>query len=91
MNKRIHIYYSGRVQGIGFRFTAERLAVDLGLSGWVRNLPDNRVELLCEGREEDLHKLMGKIDDALSRYILRKEVNWTPASGEFAGFEIKFF
>lgn len=74
MKKRIHAYYSGQVQGVGFRFTAERLAVDLGLSGWVRNLSDNRVELLCEGKEEDLHEILAKIDKRLSGYIRQKKM-----------------
>lgn len=90
-NKRIHIYYSGRVQGVGFRFTVERLAVDAGLTGWVKNLPDGRVELVCEGKEEDLHKVLQKIDDEFSGYIRQKNVNQMPATGEFDSFEISFF
>ncbi len=54
MRKRIHVYYSGMVQGVGFRFTAEKLAKGLGLAGWVKNLRDGRVEVLCEGEEADL-------------------------------------
>ena len=49
---RAHVFYSGRVQGVGFRYTAQALALDLGLVGWVKNLPDNRVELVCEGTKE---------------------------------------
>ncbi|MBL7084873.1 MAG: acylphosphatase [Candidatus Omnitrophica bacterium] len=90
-NKRIHVYYSGRVQGVGFRFTAQALAQDLNLIGWVKNLPRGGVETVCEGKEEDLRKFLSKIDDAFSGYIRQKNVNWMPASGEFAGFEIKFF
>ena len=81
----------GRVQGVGFRFTAERLAVDLGLTGWVKNLPEGGVELLCEGKEENLHKILERIDDDFSGYIRQKDVNWMPATGEFDTFEIKFF
>lgn len=91
MNKRIDVHYSGRVQGVGFRFTAERLAVDLGLSGWVKNLPNGRVELVCEGKEEDLHKFLEKIDNEFSDYIRQKNVSWMPANGEFASFKIRFF
>ena len=50
--KLIHIYYSGTVQGIGFRYTVERLTSELGICGWVRNLPDGRVEMEAEGTEE---------------------------------------
>ncbi len=91
MKKRIHVYYSGRVQGVGFRFTVERLAIDLGLTGWVKNLPDSKVELVCEGKEEDLHKILDKIDDYFTAYIRQKDVHWMPANGEFTGFEIRFF
>jgi acylphosphatase len=46
-----HITISGRVQGVGFRANAERMADRLGLSGWVRNLPDGSVEIIAEGPE----------------------------------------
>ena len=91
MNKRVHVYYSGRVQGVGFRFTAEAIAQDLGAAGWVKNLPDGKVELLCEGEEKQLHKVLEKIDSQLSSYIRQKNVNWMPATGEFNNFEIRFF
>ena len=91
MKKRIHVYYSGQVQGVGFRFTAEAMALDLGLGGWVRNLSDGQVELLCEGTEEALHEILAKIDKRLSGYIRQKNVNWMPATGEFTDFRIRFF
>ena len=90
-DKQIHVYYSGRVQGVGFRFTAERIALDLGLSGWVKNLGDTRVELVCEGREEELHKLLDKIDSMFSGHIRQKDVSWAPANNQFSSFEIRFF
>lgn len=89
-HKRIHVYYSGRVQGVGFRFTAQALAVDLGLTGWAKNLPDGRVELICEGKEKDLAKILDRIDNEFSSYIRQKKVDWPPASGEFTNFEIRF-
>lgn len=91
MNKRIHAYYNGRVQGVGFRFSAQKLAVDFSLTGWVKNLPDGRVEFLGEGKEESLHRVLAKIDTEFSNYIRKKEVTWLPASGEFEQFEIRFF
>ena len=91
MNKRIRVCYSGRVQGVSFRFTAEAMAVDLGLGGWVKNLPGDQVELVCEGKEEDLHKILAKMDGQFSGYIRQKNVDWMPATGEFTSFEIRFF
>lgn len=49
MNKRVHVWVSGQVQGVFFRASARDKAVGLGLSGWARNLPDGRVEILAEG------------------------------------------
>ena len=73
MNRRIHVYYNGRVQGVGFRFTAERLAVDLGLTGWVKNMPDGRVELVCEGQEQKLHTILDKIASKGIESLTKKE------------------
>ena len=91
MNKRVQVYYSGRVQGVGFRFTAEAVAVKLGLSGWVKNLADGRVELVAEAKEELLNKLLLNIDQELSSYIRQKDVHWSEANGEFNAFQIRFF
>ena len=89
--KQIHVRYSGRVQGVGFRFTAERIAAGLGLSGWVKNLPDGCVELIAEGREKELKHLLKEIDKCFSNYIADKDLSWSEASGKFAGFDIRFY
>lgn len=89
--KRIHVYYSGTVQGVGFRFTAEKIAAGLGLSGWVKNLPDGRVEMVCEGQESDLQRVLEKIEHYFSRYIRKKDISWQQYRGEFVGFDIRFF
>jgi acylphosphatase len=91
MKKRVHIYYSGRVQGVGFRFTAERVAQQLGLTGWVRNLPDGRVEIVCEGKEEELYLFLNKIKRVMGGYIAKEDIDWMEATNEFEGFSIQFF
>lgn len=53
MKKRYHLFISGRVQGVCFRANTMRRARALGLTGWVRNLPDNRVETLFEGEQPE--------------------------------------
>lgn len=55
---RKHIYFSGRVQGVGFRFSAAHYARSLGLTGWVRNLSDGRVEMEVQGRESLIAELI---------------------------------
>ncbi len=90
MEKRLHVYYSGSVHGVGFRFTAERTAASLGLVGWVKNLRDGRVEVLCEGKEAALKEFLNKIDGVFGEYIRDADVEWSGASGEFAGFDIRF-
>jgi len=89
MQKRLHIYYTGSVQGVGFRFTVERTAGSLGLSGWVRNLGDGRVEAVVEGEEKALEGFQQKIMSIFDGYIREAEATSTEASGEFESFEIR--
>ncbi len=60
---RRHIYFSGRVQGVGFRFTACLLARRLGLTGWVKNLWDGRVEMEVQGREAEIGRLICGLEE----------------------------
>lgn len=88
--KRAHIFYSGRVQGVGFRFTVEAVAHDLGVVGWVRNCRDGRVEVLGEGEELALKEFLEKVAQEMSSYIRDTEISWEQPSGEFDDFGIKF-
>jgi len=90
MKKQVHIYYSGRVQGIGFRFTAERMAQELGVGGWVKNLSDGRVEVIAEAQEDKLKEFIAQINKTFSQYIQDIDINWQPAMGEFRDFGVKF-
>ncbi len=56
-----HIYVSGRVQGVGFRFYTIRVAKQFGLTGWVRNLYDGRVEIYAEGNKSSLSAFIEEI------------------------------
>lgn len=85
-----NIFYSGIVQGVGFRFTAERFASNLGLTGWVRNLPDGRVEIMAEGRKEVILKLMKDLEARFDGSIQGKQVDFKPASGAFKVFTITY-
>jgi acylphosphatase len=90
MNKRLHIYYSGSVQGVGFRFVAESAAQSLGVTGWAKNLEDGRVEVACEGEGPALNKFLDKIKDVFGRYIRDVRIEPEQATGEFEGFDIRF-
>jgi len=89
MKKQIHLYYIGRVQGVGFRFTTQDIANDLGICGWAKNLRDGRVEIVAEAQEEKLKDFLAKINQYFSRYIQDSKIEWLPASGEFKDFGIE--
>jgi acylphosphatase len=87
--RRLGIFYSGRVQGVGFRYTAKSVAVGFEISGIVRNLSDGRVELVAEGAREELEAFRAAIRDAGLKHFIRDEnVTWSDAQNEFCGFEI---
>lgn len=75
---------------MGFRFTAQDTARELGVSGWVKNLRDGRVELVAEAEETVLKDFLVRINQYFSRYIQDADVVWQEASGEFNEFGINF-
>ena len=87
--RRMHIFYSGHVQGVGFRYTVKKVAAGFEVTGTVRNLPDGRVELLAEGRSEELAAFRQAIrDEGLDHFIRDEKVEWSEAQGGLRGFEI---
>jgi acylphosphatase len=82
------VLYSGRVQGVGFRYTAHELAQRRGLTGFVRNLPDGRVELVAEGTAEQLTGLMHDIAEGMAGYIEDADTHALPYSGKYNDFRI---
>jgi len=92
MNKRVHLVYSGRVQGVGFRLTAEELARSLGVVGWIKNLRDGRVELMAEGDESVLAKFLDQLRTGPMRnFIKQVDITWGEWTGEFEEFQIRYF
>ena len=89
MKKQVHILYSGRVQGVGFRFTAIDIARDLKVCGWAKNLSDGRVELVAEAEEGTLKDFLSRLDNYFSRYIQDAETDWKAATGEFKDFTVE--
>ena len=88
MNERRRVFYSGRVQGVGFRYTAQSTAKLFPLTGWVRNLPDGRVELLAEGAAEEIDTYLRRVAEIMGTNIQAVEQYVEKATGEFRGFEI---
>ena len=88
--KRMRVFFSGKVQGGGFRYTTHEIASGLGLGGWVKNLNDGRVEVLCEGEEKELKSLVAKINRFLKNYIVNTDINWEEPDYKFDGFEVRF-
>ena len=88
---RAHVFYGGRVQGVGFRYTAENIAHRLGLTGWVKNLVDGRVELVCEGPKNKIETLLSELQEgSLGRYIKQADCVWEEPTRDYEDFRVEF-
>ena len=87
-HRRWTVRFAGTVQGVGFRFTTERIAQQFAVTGYVRNLRDGRVEMAAEGAPAEIRQLLEAIDKAMAGYIRDRQVEDGPATGEFGGFRI---
>ena len=88
MITQAHIFYSGTVQGIGFRYTTQRFALELGLRGWVKNLHDGRVEILAEGKKELIEELFVRINKYFEGYVRDSKITYKEAKEDLVGFRI---
>ena len=87
--KRVRVFYSGRVQGVGFRATVRGLACGYDVTGMARNLADGRVELVAEGERSELEAFLKAIEESeLSGFIGAAKVDWKDAEGGLRGFRI---
>ena len=83
------VHYSGRVQGVGFRYTVKSLAPGFEITGQVRNLSDGRVELVAEGDREELEALRDAVRESGLGGLIRDEaIAWAQPENRFRGFEI---
>jgi acylphosphatase len=89
-HQRREVHYSGRVQGVGFRYTARQLASEFSVTGFVRNLPDGRVNLVVEGAKAEVDKFLASIAAELGNHIRNTSIDVRPATGEFKDFEIGY-
>jgi acylphosphatase len=88
---RAHIFVTGRVQGVFFRLETKRKANRYNVKGWVRNLPDGRVEAVFEGEKEDVEKLIAFCKHGpLGARITNLESTWETYTGTFERFKVKY-
>jgi acylphosphatase len=80
---RYTVHFEGRVQGVGFRFTTERIARGYDVAGYVQNLPDGRVRLVAEGASDTVQAFVDDVRRQMQRYIQHSDVQQASATGEF--------
>ena len=90
MPKQIKAIFYGRVQGIGFRYTALKIARELGLQGFAKNLADGSVQLVAQGEEESINNFVLEIKKSFSNEIEKVETIWQKPTSTFRDFQIKF-
>lgn len=89
-NQRYDVRYSGRVQGVGFRYTVRRIAAGLAVTGFVRNRPDGTVQLIAEGPPREVQRLLAEVKATMGRFIRDVQENRGPATGEFPDFGVRY-
>ena len=86
---RVNVYYSGRVQGVGFRYIVKSLVTGYEVLGTVKNLSDGRVEMVVEGQQGELEEFLQAIrDSGLRSNIQDENIVWGEAEDKFRGFKI---
>ena len=91
MRSRAHIYISGNVQGVFYRYETKKHAELHGVNGWIRNLPDGRVECLFEGKKKDVEKTIEFCRQGPpAAYVDDVDIQWEEWKGEFNDFQIKY-
>ena len=90
MARRAHVLIAGRVQGVNFRASTQRRVEPLGVDGYVRNLPDGRVEAVFEGDSDDVQAAIDWCHDGPpAAHVDNVDVTWHDPTGEFDGFSIR--
>lgn len=84
-----HVRFSGRVQGVGFRFTTQGVARGFEVTGYVRNLPSGAVEVVAQGDEADVRSFLQAIEQRMSGYIHDRLEQDQPVA-DYSGFTIRY-
>jgi len=88
--KECKLVFSGRVQGVGFRYTTHRIARDYPINGYVKNMRNGTVECLVSGEESDVDNFIGKVQELMSDNILKCDLEILNYSGSYKDFSIQF-
>jgi acylphosphatase len=83
------VHFSGRVQGVGFRYTTRNIVLRYDVHGYVRNLPDGRVELVMEGPDSEMDQVIDELRRKMNGFIRGVQTQTSPATGEFEHFSIR--
>jgi len=87
--KAAHVFFSGTVQGVGFRYSCRQVAMGFDVTGWVRNVDDGRVELWVQGEPEEVKEFLKAVDEShLKGLISKAAVDWTAAEEGLTDFSI---
>lgn len=84
--ERREVYYSGRVQGVGFRYTATTVARQYAVTGFVKNLEDGRVQLVAEGEPQEITNFLAALAERMGGNIRRADEHRSPATGQWTSF-----
>jgi acylphosphatase len=87
---QVHVIYKGHVQGIGFRFSVERIALNYEVVGWVKNLSGGDVEVVAEADEDTINNFLKTVRGYFMKYIVDEHISTALATGEFEDFQIRF-
>ena len=87
---RYDITFTGRVQGVNFRWTTSRVAQRCNVAGWVRNEPDGSVRCVAEGEPQELDEFVQAVEDAMAGYIDQTKITTTAAAGDLHGFTVRY-
>lgn len=90
--KRAHVFVKGRVQGVGFRHFTKTNARQIGIDGWVKNLPDGRVEAVFEGEEENIKEMINRVKEGpRSSRVTDVNVEWESPKQDGEGFRVRYY
>lgn len=88
MNVRRHIFFYGRVQGVGFRYTCKEASAKYSVTGWVKNLHDGSVEMVVEGTTAEIRNYLADLCSATHGRVDDRQITKSDATGEFEAMRI---